>query len=57
MDFWAILQKLWDGVYNWFQTEVPVFGETMTFTLWEFAIGSAVFVMVIYAVMRIISGD
>lgn len=57
MDFWALLQVLWDGAYNFLQLEIPVFGSALTFTLWEFAIGSAVFVMVLYTVMRIISGD
>lgn len=57
MDFWEMLTKLWNGAYNFLQTEVTVFGETMTFTLWEFAIGSAVFLMVIGTVVKIISGE
>lgn len=57
MDFFAILDKLWNGAKNFLQLEVPVFGSGATFTLWEFGLGSAVFLLVMYYVMRIISGD
>ncbi|MGN0686491.1 MAG: hypothetical protein ACI4KA_00125 [Oscillospiraceae bacterium] len=57
MDIFALLDTLWNGAKDFLQLEVPIFGTGATFTLWEFGIGSAVFLMVMCTVMRIISGD
>jgi len=57
MGFWDFLSFLWNSACDFMSLEITIFGEGAIFTLWEFALGSAIFLLVMYVVMRIITGD
>lgn len=50
-DIWGFLTWLWISAVDFMNIEISGFG--LHFTLWEFALGSVILYLVLYAVFRV----